>query len=317
MNYRLKYLKYKKKYQNLKGGAPRYRLYLTLDDNATPGVEWGGRHITILGSHPANTYEKLRSIAANFNDGVARWTLKKGRTNESNLRKTTLGKQHVLAFDSDLLNRFSQVLHGNGFMNIKGPRFSDQPWHISVTKQEADSTMEFFLSEFRFWHLTICRENDDGTYTWERVRERRIGFDFDGVIHTEVNSDPNSRSPLNKKQRNNTCFQQIINIIRQQAYLGFIIYIITARSEKSHDIIRDNLRFCGIEDWMIRDENIHKTASKISKADLAMRLGLEEFYDDSQENIIDFQSKQHIIRSPFELFKTFPENGRIQSIFRK
>jgi hypothetical protein len=315
MDYYSRYIKYKKKYKNLKGGAPKYRLYLTLDNNSTPGVPWGGQHITILGSHPSNTYEKLQSIAANFNEGVDRWTLKKGITNKSNLRKNK--SSTYLAFDSDLLNRFSQVLHDNGFMNIKGPRFSGEPWHISVTKEKADSTMEFFLSNFRFWHLTICIENNDGTFIWEKVRERRIGFDFDGVIHTEVNSDPNSRRPLNHKKRNNTCFQQIINIIRKQAYLGFIIYIITARSEKSHDIIRDNLRFCGIEDWMIRDENIHKTASKISKADLAMRLGLEEFYDDSQENIIDFQSKQHIIRSPFELFKTFPENGTMQSIFRK
>ncbi len=169
MNYYSKYLKYKQKYQNLKGGAPIYRLYLTLDDNATPGVEWGGRHITILGADPSNTYGKLRLISANFNDGVARWTLHKGQTNESNLRKNK--SNTYLAFDSPTLDTFSKVLHDSGFKNVKGPIYSKTPWHISVTSEEADRTIQYFLSEHRYWHLTICTQNDDGTFTWERVRQ--------------------------------------------------------------------------------------------------------------------------------------------------
>ena len=319
IDYYSRYLKYKQKYINLIGGlpanaAPKYYLYLTLADGATPGIRWGGTHITIIGG--GNDITRLRTISANFNNssGSPRWTLNDG----SNLREPQLGQFPALYFDSDTLDRFSQQLIRSGFQNVKGPSGNahhSNPWHISVPAHSLAQQMTYFTSAHRYWHLTICTEIG-GQFTWERVPVRRIGFDFDGVIHTNVDGKTWSRNPIDHNRRDNPCFTRICNKIRERALLGYEIFIITARSDDSRDIIRANLTHCGITTVMIPDLNIRTIGDK-SKADLAIQLGLEEFHDDSQKQISDFMQKQQALPTPFKLYKTLPEQNRFDLYFEK
>ena len=316
IDYYSRYLKYKQKYINLIGGLPvkakpNYYLYLTLANGATPGKAWGGTHITIIGG--GNDITLLRTISANFNSGQSTWTLNAG----SNLREVTLGQQLALSFNSNTLDRFSQQLVRSGFQNVKGPNSNahhGNPWHISVPADLSAQQMTYFTSARRYWHLTICTEIG-GQFTWERVPVKRIGFDFDGVIHTNVDDNTWSRNPIDHYKRDNPCFTKICDKIRERALLGYEIFIITARSDNSRDIIRANLSHCGITPSMIPDRNIW-TIGNQSKADLATILKLEEFHDDSQKQINDFIQKEDL-PTPFKLYKTLPELNSFELIFEK
>lgn len=308
IDYYSRYLKYKQKYTNLKGGARNFYLYLTLVDNADPSQQWGGVNILIVGK--GNTLEKLRTLSAYFNNDNSTWTL----SSTSKLREETVGDHRVMCFSSNTLDTLSERLVQSGFNNVKGLSRTGHPWHISDAMHSLDQQKEYF-SKNRYWHLTISTE-EDGQYTWERVIKKKIGFDFDGVIHTDVDNNPWSRNPIDHHRSNNACFTSICNKIRECALLGYKIFIITARSAKSRDIIRANLRHCRIDDWMISNDNI-KTIGSNNKADLAAHLKLEEFYDDSQKNIKDFIDKKHILPRSFRLFKTFPETNDFKLIFQK
>ena len=178
------------------------------------------------------------------------------------------------------------------------------------------------------WHLTICTEtieHGNSVFTWERLTARpsarRIGFDFDGVIHTSVDAGNRIRNPLNLNRRDNPCFQLICNKIRDCYTRGYEIFIITTRTSNYRQLIRDNLTHCGITPAMIPDSNIISSAIPLvgpeSTADLAIKLGLEEFHDDSQYNIDDFRSKVHLLPTPFILYQAFPERNAIQIVLQK
>ncbi len=318
IDYFSRYLKYKQKYLELKGGAVNYYLYLTLEDEATPGLEWGGTHITIAGR--GNSKEALKRISPNFNSGSPEWTL--SRTSNLAIDQGL----NALRFDSRTLDALSQQLVGEGVVNVKGPignATHHNPWFIRFPPHEV---LPAKLAEFRagpkMWHLTICTEtieHGNSVFTWERLSTRptarRIGFDFDGVIHTSVDNDLWSRNPLNHNRRDNPCFQLICDKIRDYHRRGYEIFIITARTGQP-EIIRDNLTHCGITPAMIPDSNI-RTIGNQSKADLAIQLGLEEFHDDSQRQINDFTSKASRLPTPFTLFKAFPERNAIQIVLQK
>jgi hypothetical protein len=286
-------------------------LYLTLEDNANQTLPWGGLHITIIGYDPVNI-ELFNKISANFNSGSDRWTLTAG----SNLR---YDGNKLLFFNSEILNNFSQQLVRSGFRNVKGPvgnAASKVDWHITVVPSHANHYLNLFRTKHNFWHLTNCIENDN-KFIWYKVPERKIGFDFDGVIHINVKrqDDNGSRAPTNPNSDKNECFKLICDKIKENAMLGSIIYIITARrSPESKKIIINNLRHCGIESFMIKDTNIIMLGSE-SKANKAKQFKLQEFYDDSMNNIEDFISNIPSIAPPFRLYKAIPEEKRIELIF--
>jgi len=295
---------------------PNYFLYLTLEDNATPGLEWGGTHITIIGR--GNSKEELKRISPNFNTGNPEWTL--SRTSNLAIDQGL----NALRFDSDTLNTLSQQLVGDGLVNVKGPVGNatppHNPWHIPFPSGVLATKLAEFSAGRKMWHLTICTEtiaHGNSVFTWERLRPsvRRIGFDFDGVIHTAVDNHHMSRNPLSHNRRDNPCFQLICDKIRDRRGRGDEIFIITARNGHP-DIIRDNLTHCGITPAMIPDGNI-RTIGGQSKADLAIQLGLAEFHDDSQIQINDFMGKAHLLPKPFTLFKAFPERNDIQRVLQK
>ena len=167
IDYFSRYLKYKQKYLELKGGAVNYYLYLTLEDEATSGLEWGGTHIIIAGS--GNSKEALQRISPNFNDGNPEWTI----NSTSNL--VIDHSLDALRFDSRTLNTLSQQLVSEGVVNVKGPvgnATQQNPWHISFPPHKVAAKLAEFSAGPRMWHLTICTEtieNENRVFTWEKL----------------------------------------------------------------------------------------------------------------------------------------------------
>jgi hypothetical protein len=301
-------------------------LILTLsDDQKSP---WGGLHITIIGEDSGNTEEMFSKIGANFNRGYDSWNL----SSNSKLKLHIENGRYFLYFISGTLDKLSQQLVESGFKSVKGPYGNSSinyPWHISLdpniynpnhdTNIYTPQQVAYQLNsgEDSPWNLKFCYKDEGGNYIWNRVRERKVGFDFDGVIHVEVEKqdDDGSRSPINHSSYKNRCFKLICDKIKEYAILGNKIYIITARSSSaSKQIIINNLKHCEIEPFMIQDNNIIMLGSK-SKAKRAIELRLVEFYDDSMKNIEDFISNIPSIAPPFRLYKAIPEDKRIELIF--
>jgi hypothetical protein len=171
IDYYSRYLKYKKKYIDLTGGANKCYLYLTLDDKDSYGKPWGGTHITLVGG--GNTIEQLKNLrtktqVTNFNDG-SEWTL----SHNSNLRIQLSGGIPTLMFDSETLDKLSKYLN-TLLVNVKGPHGNNpkkSKWHISFPEDQLITKLKEF-QHHRYWHLTICieRTNVQGIkeYSWEK-----------------------------------------------------------------------------------------------------------------------------------------------------
>ena len=320
-NYFLKYLKYKQKYNNLKGGVKdEYCLYLTLHDDATPGVSWGGIHITIIGR--GNTLQQLLSINPNFNQtpfvaSTSTWRLNKN----SGLQICSLGGVQSLCFNSNTLDILADTLNAQNFKNIKGKKYSGNPWHIAFS-DDIQSFLKYLSDNTPYWHLTLCtiHNGDEHNCTWQRLdtlqpvpppqpvpQRLRIGFDFDGVIHTSVGqaNAQGTRNPFDPMIPFSYIIAKIIKLHNQ----GHEIFIITARSRRRPII--QFLRINHIDENIIPDNNIFAIGN-ISKVDRAMHLNLDTFYDDSPKNINDFTQRRaeiQLIKRNFRLYQTFPNPG--------
>jgi len=146
-----------------------------LEDKATPGQAWGGRHITIIGR--GNTKQSLRFLkniqqVTHFNKNSNKWTLH----SQSNLRPVMMGNQSTLCFDSDTLDNLSRNLVGLNYTNVKGLQgnsIKKKPWHLSVRTGSEAQQIQFFSAQHHQWHLTICKESIDAhgnkVYNWEKL----------------------------------------------------------------------------------------------------------------------------------------------------
>jgi hypothetical protein len=326
-NYFLKYLKYKQKYNNLKGGAKEYCLYLTLQDDAIPGEHWGGIHITIIGR--GNTLQQLLSINPNFNQtpnaaSPSTWTLSRN----SGLQICSLGGVQSLCFNSNTLDTLADTLNAQHLKNIKGKKYGKSPWHVAFSG-DIQSFLKYLSDNTAYWHLTLCtiHNGDEHNCTWQRLdtlqpvpppqpipppqpvpQQLRIGFDFDGVIHTSVGNAnaQGTRNPFDPMIPFSYIIAKIIKLHNQ----GHKIFIITARSRRRPII--QFLRMNHIDENIIPDNNIFAIGNIISKVDRAMQENLDIFYDDSPRNINDFiQRRPEIqrIKPNFRLYQTFPNPG--------
>ena len=168
---------YRRKYtRHIKygGGVGDTRLFLTYDSISDPGAEWGGIHVTIVGNgdnQPSMDLVKETNFFKTYNDN---WTL----PGDYQIRNQPVGGYEgnifILAFESDTLNDLSAELAGKGFNNIKGPKLvgSDpgMTWHASLpglNETEAVNKARELLEQK--WFLTTCTQNEDGTYTWQKL----------------------------------------------------------------------------------------------------------------------------------------------------
>lgn len=321
-NYISKYLKYKQKYNILKGGVKdEYCLYLTLDNHARHGVRWGGTHITIVGR--GNTLQQLLRVDPNFNQTPGAVSPSTWRLNtNSRLQIQNLNGVQAICFNSQTLDTLADTLRAQNLQRIKGMRYSGNPWHVA--SGDIQALFNFLTSNNPYWHLTICtiHNGDEHNCTWQRLdavqpppppppfplhQPLRIGFDFDGVIHTSVGPpDQNgSRNPFHPLIPFNDIISRIHNFHRR----GYENFIITARSNPTPII--QFLRSNNIDANIIPDNNIFAIGN-ISKVNRAIQLGLDTFYDDSPRNIIDFTTRRADIQQRkrnFRLYQTFPTAG--------
>jgi hypothetical protein len=142
--------------------------------------------------------------------------------------------------------------------------------------------------------------------------KKKIGFDFDGVIHTHVGPDycENPRMPLplllDKK------FEEIHNKIFDYHYHQYDIYIITGRAKRGP--IFDYLNSCCINVEIIPRNNVLALGKDSDKVATAINLKLDEYYEDSTSEIQKFIDKKYeilAVNPNFRLFQTLPEfSGR-------
>jgi len=141
---------------------------------------------------------------------------------------------------------------------------------------------------------------------------KNIGFDFDGVIHTNVGTD-NKIVPRKAKTDpiEKDIFREIHDKIFNYHCHNYIIYIITGRKgEKQIKKIKKYLNDCGINEQIIPEKNIKAIGGEGDKVNKAIELKLDEYYDDSTSEIQKFIEKKCellAVNPNFKLFQTFPE----------
>lgn len=139
-----------------------------------------------------------------------------------------------------------------------------------------------------------------------------IGYDFDGVIHTNVESEANGYRE--SKEDINNPFEIILKQIREQLSYSWIIYIITARNkeELSLNLIKNFLSSHGIN---INLDNIIFTNNE-SKVPYIYNLMINEFYDDSCAIIREIYFAKNNSELPLltKIYFTIPEKNEYHEI---
>ena len=143
---------------------------------------------------------------------------------------------------------------------------------------------------------------------------RKLGFDFDGVLHTSVGKPSHHRLPTTINPAAMVPFREIMDKIKEAALSGTEIYLITAQPLLYFR--RIGCAFLNRQDVNIGNliPEHHRLTNRrgIQKVDAIKMLALDEFYDDSPINIIAVQEavrNGEIEVEGFRLFQTFPENS--------
>lgn len=145
---------------------------------------------------------------------------------------------------------------------------------------------------------------------------KNVGFDFDGVIHTDVSKTDkygqrHPTIPWNSPGINK--FNEIIDLIHFYHKNNYNIYIITARKSNSKDIVKQTLINFGISD-IIPDNNLYFTGG--DKVETLEKLKINDFYDDSISHFksIYIHKKNNRLQNLINCYMTKPENGKILKI---
>lgn len=114
---------------------------------------WGGMHVTLVGfSH--NNPEILNFLTQIAFGGTRLWTINVN---------TVFVNQNTVNFTSNTLNKFADYLSYNGFINIKGPKYSQFMWHMS-----SDCTVPYNIKTIlssTTWAL-VKVSNHNGIIRW-------------------------------------------------------------------------------------------------------------------------------------------------------
>jgi hypothetical protein len=147
-----------------------------------------------------------------------------------------------------------------------------------------------------------------------------VGFDFDGVIHTDVTpADIHGQRHPNISFHDvpSTPFYKIINLIKLYHEYNYNIYIITARSSRSKQIIKKTLDVFGISQY-IPEQNIITTGDSHNgdKTYILDKLNIIDFYDDSIKifNSILHAKKNNRLNNLHNCYMTLPEKNKIIKI---
>ncbi len=144
---------------------------------------------------------------------------------------------------------------------------------------------------------------------------RNVGFDFDGVIHTEVtHTDRNGQRHPEKGlyALPEKPFNKIIKLIKLYHQNKYNIYIITSRTGNSRNIVMKTLFNFGLYD-IIKENNIYFAGDMYGgdKGLLIEQLKISEFYDDSIYHFRSIYYKKNSIKYPKKFYLAIPENNDI------
>ena len=138
---------------------------------------------------------------------------------------------------------------------------------------------------------------------------KNIGYDFDGVLHTNVGpADAYGQRGTNRSGPY-TPFNEIINQIELEIILGHQVYIVTARHDSSANlkIIQDHLD-AHLKNYA-HNVPIHFTNNQ-NKKHVIHNLKINIFYDDSHLRIRELYTatKQNELPDLLELYLVKPES---------
>jgi len=149
------------------GAAVAEEVAVILSPGPTPGVAWGGYHITITG------YSRLHAcllgppscetlLRADFRDGFhgRPWHL------HGHLPRLVQWKGvWTQTLDSDTLDDLAADLHRQGFEKIKGPAASAVDWHISLGSDEVAARAQVKVLRGEDWYLWLVPQSGDACHT--------------------------------------------------------------------------------------------------------------------------------------------------------
>jgi len=140
------------------------------------------------------------------------------------------------------------------------------------------------------------------------ISNRIIGYDFDGVLHTNVGNynDKGERELTQLNFDNMIPFTQIIDQIKNQMATGNKVFIITARPYDSQFQIKQFLDKQGLS--QIDLDNIYCTDG-LDKTTILGKLKVNEFYDDSCLRIMEIRTSKNNNFLPHleKLYLVYPE----------
>jgi hypothetical protein len=142
---------------------------------------------------------------------------------------------------------------------------------------------------------------------------RNIGFDFDGVIHSDVGfPDPYLQRHPKNMQGSFTPFNKIIQRIKLEHKFGNKIWIITARSNNSYNIIKSHLELYHMSHLI----SGVKFSDGRDKFTILNELDINAFYDDSCCRINELYPKlgKGSLR---QLYLVYPEFNTWKMIHRR
>lgn len=140
------------------------------------------------------------------------------------------------------------------------------------------------------------------------ILTKKIGYDFDGVLHTDVGvTDKIGQRNPHKLHGEYNVFDEIVDHILIQISWGYQVNIITARNNnKAHlTTIQNHLKRTKLEPYM-EDIPIYFTGG--NKVSLIRELGINAFYDDSCIRITEIQEAREYLPNLVQLYFADPDS---------
>ncbi len=146
--------------------------------------------------------------------------------------------------------------------------------------------------------------------------KKNVAFDFDGVIHVDVSPTGKSgnRHPTfpNHLPAAPNKFKKIIKLIHKYHEHNYNVYIVTARTSHSKDMIKQTLINYGVK-HIIPDNNLYFTGDLCGqngdKVSTLEHLNIRDFYDDSISHFVSIYNakKQNQLKNLKNCYLTKPE----------
>ena len=150
---------------------------------------------------------------------------------------------------------------------------------------------------------------------YSRENIKKIGFDFDGVIHGDVleTDAKGTRHPLSHRNISTNKVSVIEDAIKEYSDKKYDLYIITARTVRSLPVIHETLRVMGYDKYFSKYNIFCIGETGFTKIDVLNLLNFESYYDDSitYQKQIKESTDLGILKKLKEFNLVVPESNKI------